>query len=71
MKLNEKGQCPACLIKPIVYKRAHGSGHPPQKFCYRCDRSFNLETGEQQENWAWERIGDDFARRSLKADTRP
>jgi hypothetical protein len=47
MKLNEKGQCPTCKIKPLVYKR------PPHKFCYRCDRAFHSETGEQISNWAW------------------
>lgn len=31
--LNEKGQCPSCRIKPLVYKR------PPRKFCHRCDRT--------------------------------
>lgn len=55
MKLNDKSQCPECLIKPLVYKRNNGPDHPPQKFCPRCSRSFNLETGEQQNNWAWRR----------------
>ena len=65
MKLNVKGQCPTCLVKPIVYKKN------PHKFCCRCDRSFNLETGEQMENWAWQAAGTDVERRPkiLKADT--
>lgn len=46
-KLDENGRCPACLVKPLVYKRE------PHKFCWRCDRAFNLETGEQIANWAW------------------
>lgn len=45
--LNEKGQCPSCRIKPLVYKR------PPRKFCHRCDRTYSLETGVQQQNLAW------------------
>lgn len=58
MKLNEKGQCPVCRIKPLEYKRAQGPGHPRQKFCHRCSRSFDFDTGEQQGNWAW-RVGSD------------
>jgi transposase-like protein len=54
MKLNEKGQCPVCKIKPLVYKRQ------PHKFCHRCDRAFDLQTGEQINNWAWLKIGNDF-----------
>lgn len=53
MKLDEKGRCPECAIKPLVYKKAHGPGHPRQKFCHRCCRSYDLETGQQQANWAW------------------
>lgn len=44
-KLDEKGRC--CGRKPIEYKRDR------RKFCFRCDRSFDIETGEQMENWAW------------------
>lgn len=44
-KLDEKGRC--CGRKPIVYRR------PPQLFCSRCDRSFDVDTGLQRENWAW------------------
>ena len=44
-QLNEKGQC--CGRKPIVYKRNR------YKFCGRCRRAFDLETGEQKGNWAW------------------
>jgi hypothetical protein len=48
VRLNEKGQCPACKKKPLVYKRNK------QKFCARCDRSFDIVTGEQVDNWAWQ-----------------
>jgi hypothetical protein len=48
MKINDKGQCPMCLIKPLVYKR------PTHRlFCHRCCREFDPATGEQNENWAW------------------
>jgi transposase-like protein len=48
--LNEKGQCPVCLIKPLVYK---GRIAPRQKFCHRCNRSYDLDTGKQRTNWAF------------------
>jgi transposase-like protein len=51
--LNEKGQCPTCKRKPLVYKRDH------MKFCARCHRSFDIETGEQIENWGWKRLSSD------------
>jgi hypothetical protein len=47
LTLNDKGQCPACKIKPLVYKRE------PHKFCHRCDRAYDLATGAQIANWAW------------------
>lgn len=49
MKLNPKGQCPNCLVKPTRYKNVGG----PHYFCHRCDRAFSLETEEQIPNWAW------------------
>lgn len=45
--INAKGLCPHCLIKPLSYKR------PVHLFCRRCDRAFNVDTGEQIPNWAW------------------
>jgi transposase-like protein len=51
--LNEKGQCPVCMRKPLVYKRDH------VKFCARCNRNFNIETGEQVENWGWRQVSPD------------
>jgi len=56
MKLNAKGQCPNCLIKPLRYKR-HGG---PHFFCHRCDRAFDIETGEQIRNWAWQQVNGEF-----------
>lgn len=49
-KLNGRGQC--CGRKPIVYKR------DPHFFCCRCHASFNLESGEQIPNWAYEKLED-------------
>lgn len=49
MRLDEKGRC--CGRKPLVYT---GRGITPrQRFCSRCDRSYDFDTGEQIENWAW------------------
>ncbi len=48
MKLNEKGQCPVCLIKPLIYKREG------KKFCHRCARDFSLATGEWIANFSWQ-----------------
>lgn len=47
VRLNEKGQCPECLVKPLIYKRDR------RKFCDRCDRSFDIESGIHVDNWAW------------------
>lgn len=47
MRLNDKGQCPVCLIKPLPYKRQG------KYFCHRCCRDFDLATGEFEPNWAW------------------
>ena len=46
-KINDKGQCPHCRIKPLVYKRE------PHLFCHRCDRAFHPATGLQIANWAF------------------
>ena len=40
MQLNDKGQCPVCLRKPLTYKREN------KKWCSCCGRSFNYNTGE-------------------------
>jgi len=47
-QLNKKGQCPVCKIKPLVYKRNS------KYFCHRCDRAYELSSGIQIENWAYE-----------------
>lgn len=50
MRLDDKGRC--CGRKPLVYKRMHP---PPHHYCPRCDRAYDLDDGEQIENWAWKR----------------
>lgn len=52
MKLDEKGRC--CGRKPLVYKTLKYTGERPQKYCPRCDRAFDIKTGEQIKNWAWQ-----------------
>lgn len=47
MKLNEKGQCPECLKKPLTYKRDR------VYFCNRCDRLFDMATKEFIPNFHW------------------
>lgn len=47
MKLTEKGQCPICKVKPLVYKRP-----TMHYFCIRCDREYGAD-GKFQPNWAW------------------
>lgn len=53
--INENGKCIPCGIKPLKYTGRVSSER--QYFCHRCDRSYNLDTGEQRPNWAWELIG--------------
>ncbi len=54
MKLDSEGRC--CGRKPLVYLTGRFTGSEgPQRFCPRCDRAFNLVTGEQIENWAWKK----------------
>ena len=56
MNLNDNygGRC--CGRKPITYKR------DGIKFCPRCDREFDLTTGEQKENVAWKKDRGVFVR---------
>lgn len=56
-KLDDMGRC--CGRKPLDYTRGYGTSlQAPHKFCTRCDRSFDSDTGDQIENWAWHK-GDD------------
>lgn len=49
MRLDDKGRCPNCLRKPLPYRRER------HYFCHTCCRQFNMQTGEQEPNWAWEK----------------
>lgn len=62
LKINPKGQCPNCKIKPLVYKRE------PHLFCHRCCASFNPDTGEQIENWAFRAVDGGFRRRTEETE---
>ena len=70
MKLDEKGRC--CGHVPIHYKstRNNISGYypMPSKFCPRCARSFDPETGKQIENWKWKKVGVDWVRKKPRAE---
>lgn len=64
MKLDEKGRC--CGRKPIDYKGGGwNSPSRPQKFCPRCDRAYDRNTGEQIENWAWKLRDGSFVKTTL------
>jgi hypothetical protein len=52
MELNDKGQCPCCGRKPLVYKRKR------IRFCSRCDREYELSTPQQRPNFAWKKLPD-------------
>lgn len=47
MRLDDRGRCPVCEIKPLRYKRERIFA------CHRCSREYNITTGIQQSNWAW------------------
>lgn len=53
MKLDAKGRC--CGRKPIDYKGGPRSPEQPHKYCPRCNRSFDRESGKQIENWAFKK----------------
>ncbi len=63
MTLDEKGRC--CGRKPIEYK-----GGNPHKFCTRCNRAFDSRNGEQVQNWAWRKQGDDFVNKVIERGER-
>lgn len=60
MRLDEKGRC--CGRKPLKYK---GFNAARGYFCFRCDRNFDLDTGEQIENYAWRKIDGEWVKRLL------
>jgi transposase-like protein len=50
-QLNEKGQCPVCKIKPIIYKRQG------KYFCHRCDRVYSMSTKKQIRSFFYDNNG--------------
>jgi hypothetical protein len=50
--LDEAGRC--CGRKPRPYLR---DGH---LFCSRCDRSYDIRSGRQVQNWAWREMAAGF-----------
>lgn len=52
----DPSQLRCCGRKPIRYKGGSWCSPAPQLFCPRCDRAYDLETGDQMENWAWKRL---------------
>jgi hypothetical protein len=57
-QLDDKGRC--CGRKPLVYKRFQSAGHPAGRFCVRCDRCYDLQSGDQIPNWAYGRVEGGF-----------
>lgn len=56
MQLDEKGRC--CGRKPVTYRGRNTTSEGPQRYCTRCDRSYDLEENEQIPNWAWKQSTD-------------
>lgn len=48
--LDDLGRC--CGREPVDFNEFYALGGP-HKFCPRCDRLFDRETGRQIHNWAW------------------
>jgi hypothetical protein len=42
---------------------------PPRLFCPRCDAAYDVETGRQIDNWAYQRRGGGFAPVGLSSNT--
>ncbi len=55
-KIDEKGRC--CGKKPLEYTGKRYSQE--QKFCSRCCRSFDRQSGEQIENWSYLKVDGGF-----------
>lgn len=53
MSLDEKGRC--CGRKPLVYK-SRWTLDGPHRFCFRCDRAYDIEENVQKPNWAWRQL---------------
>ena len=60
--IDSKGRC--CGRKPIVYRTSTYTSNGPQRFCPRCDRSYEIDTDNQIENFHWKLVGLNFVKRS-------
>ncbi len=61
--LDSAGRC--CGRKPLHYKGGSWrSPERPMKFCDRCCREYDPETGVQRENWAWKLDTNEFGQPS-------
>lgn len=65
----DPAQLRCCGRKPIRYKGGSWRSPEPQLFCPRCDRAYDLDDGEQIENWAWKNLGDRGFIRNTNRDT--
>ena len=54
--LDDYGRC--CGRKPIDYKSVWSTSSGKHRFCGRCCRAYDRETGLQIPNWAWRRSED-------------
>jgi hypothetical protein len=52
-KLSASGYCPACERKTRTFERQN------MRVCGRCNRAFNLYTGKQMQNFAWQEVAPD------------
>lgn len=55
MKIDPQGRC--CGRKPIHYKGGSFASPlgAPLLFCPRCNREYDVSTGEQRPNWAFKK----------------
>lgn len=70
MRLDDKGRC--CGRKPMEYRSRWSTDTGPHKYCPRCDRAYDLDTGEQIPNWAYRRLpSGEFERQTNKQESAP
>lgn len=70
MKLDENGRC--CGRKPHHYKGGAWNSPPkPVKCCFRCNRDYDPDSGEQVENCMWEKNPNTGEFREVEMIVRP
>ena len=65
--LDANGRC--CGKKPLQYRSNRQIVGGPLQYCPRCDRAYDLDTGEQIDNWAWRWCGLQWERQTNKQET--